>query len=71
MSTKPYLQISGMLFTLVSIAHLVRIVLALPVLIDSYALPMWVSWLGTIVPAFLAYSALRLLARASRENDSA
>jgi hypothetical protein len=60
MSNKQYFLISGLLFTLVAIAHLLRVVLGVPVQIDSAAVPMAVSWVGFAVPAALAYWAFRL-----------
>jgi hypothetical protein len=60
MSNKQYFLISGLLFTLVAIAHLLRVVLGVPVQIDSAAVPMAVSWVGFAVPAVLAYWAFRL-----------
>ena len=63
MSTRTYLLVSGALFTIVALAHLWRIVLALPVLIGGYDLPMWASWVATFIPAFLAFSAFRLATR--------
>jgi len=60
MSSQPYFLISGLLFTLVAIAHLLRLVLGMPVQIDGVAVPMAVSWFGFAVPAVLAYWAFRL-----------
>ena len=64
MLARQYLLVSGVVFALVALAHVVRVIYALPVTVDSYSLPMWVSYLGTLVPAFLAFSAFRLAFRA-------
>ena len=60
MSSQPYFLISGLLFTLVAIAHLLRLVFGMPVQVDGVAVPMAVSWFGLVVPAVLAYWAFRL-----------
>ena len=60
MSNQQYLLISGVLFALVSIAHLLRIIFGLSVYVDATVVPMAVSWIGFIVPGALAYWALRL-----------
>lgn len=60
MSIRQYCIVSGALFTVVSAAHLLRLVLALPVQVDEFIVPLQVSWVGTIVPGFLAYQAFRL-----------
>jgi hypothetical protein len=60
MSNQQYFLISGVLFTLVSIAHLLRIVFGMSVQVDATAVPMAVSWVGFALPAVLAYWAFRL-----------
>ncbi len=60
MSSQQYFLISGLLLTLVAIAHLLRLVLGVPVQVDSVAVPMAVSWVGFALPAVLAYWAFRL-----------
>lgn len=60
MSSHSYFLISGLLFTLVAIAHLLRLVLGMPVQVEGVAVPMAVSWVGFVVPAVLAYQAFRL-----------
>lgn len=61
MSNRLYLVVSATLFALVAVAHLIRVVNSIPVLVGEYAVPMFVSVFGVLVPAFLAASAIRLL----------
>ena len=68
MSERQYFLVSGILFTIVGIAHLARVVYEIPVLIGSYELPTWVSVAGVIIPVFLAIAAFRLLR--TTEDDS-
>lgn len=44
------------LFGLVAIAHAMRLLMGWAVTIDSWLVPMWVSVVGTLVPAGLAVS---------------
>ncbi len=60
MNSRPYCVISGILFCLVAIAHLLRVLFGLTVNIDAFAVPMVVSWIGFAVPAALAWWAFRL-----------
>ena len=60
MTHKTYCTVSGVLFSLVALAHLLRIVNGMSIQVDEYAVPMLVSWIGFIVPAALATWALRI-----------
>ena len=60
MGHQKYCAISGVLFALVAIAHLLRILYGLPIQVDDYAVPMLVSWVGLVVPAGLAFWAFRI-----------
>lgn len=60
MAHKEYSIISGILFCLVAIAHLLRVVYDVPIQVDEYAVPMAFSWIGFIVPAILSAWAFRL-----------
>ena len=60
MGYKNYCAVSGVLLSLVAIAHLLRIVYGMSIQVDEYVVPMFVSWVGLIVPAGLAFWALRI-----------
>ena len=60
MSSKSFFLIAGAIFAIVALAHLLRIVMAVPVTIGSWAVPIWVSWLGMILAGGLSYFGLRL-----------
>jgi len=60
MGHKEYCAISGVLFALVACAHLLRIVGGMSVQVDDYAVPMFASWIGFVVPGVLAVWAFRL-----------
>ena len=55
MSRKSYLLITAIVFSIVGVVHLLRIVRGWEIAIGGWTVPMWVSWLGLIVSAVLAY----------------
>ena len=63
MPFRVYLIVSGGIFALVALLHLVRVVKQLDLQIGDWAAPAWVSWIGTVVPAALSFSAFRLAKR--------
>ncbi len=60
MGHREYCVVSGVLFVLVALAHLLRIAYGMSVQVDDYLVPMWVSWCGFIVPGALAVWAFRI-----------
>jgi len=60
MAYRQYCVLSGVLFALVALAHLLRIVNNVPILVDEYTVPMAFSWFGLVVPGALALWAFRL-----------
>ncbi|MGB3563779.1 MAG: hypothetical protein WBH75_03605 [Thermoanaerobaculia bacterium] len=63
MSSRAYLVISGTIFGFVAILHLLRVVNSWAVVVGPWSAPMWISWLGTLVPVVLCVWALRLASR--------
>lgn len=55
MGSKEYCIVSGILFSLVAFAHLLRIVFGMAVQVDEFDVPMLVSWVGFVLPAGLAF----------------
>ena len=68
MSSRAYLVVSGTIFGLVAVAHLVRAVYQMPVHVGDWAFPMWASWGGFVVAGALCAWALRLLRRLPASN---
>ncbi len=60
MNTKNYLAISGTVFALVSLLHLLRIVNQSSMVIAGWSLDMPVSWFGFAATGALAFWAFRL-----------
>jgi hypothetical protein len=63
MDQKTFSVVAGAIFALVALVHLSRIYMGWPVVIGSWTLPMWVSWIGLVVAGGLSYFGLRLAAR--------
>jgi hypothetical protein len=61
MNARAYFAVSGVLFFVVSIAHLVRAAAAWPISIDGWILPLYLSWIAAAVAGSLALAAFRLL----------
>lgn len=59
MTRKKYCVVSGVLFSLVALAHVLRLVYGVTVQVDEFVVPMFVSWVGFIVPAALSVWAFR------------
>jgi hypothetical protein len=62
-SQRLYLRISGTVFGMVAILHLLRLLLGWQVVIGGYGFPMWFSWIGAFLAGFLAYEGFRLSKR--------
>jgi hypothetical protein len=58
---RAYLQISGTLFGLIALAHLLRLFRHWPVELAGNILPLWASWVGLALAGGLSIWALRLL----------
>jgi hypothetical protein len=66
MSRPAFNLVAALVFGAVALAHAVRIARGLPVLIGEMPVPMWVSWVGFIVPAALCVWGLRAYPQARR-----
>jgi hypothetical protein len=63
MNSRTYLAVSGTVFGLVALLHLLRVVNGWPVEVGPWSAPMEVSYFGTIFPVILCVWAFRLAAR--------
>ncbi len=60
MAQRGYCLASGILFSMVALAHLLRIMYGLSIQVEDVVVPMLASWIGLIVPAALAIWAFRI-----------
>lgn len=51
---------AGVVFSLVALLHALRLLKSWPVTIGPWRAPLWISWLGLALAAFLAYTAFML-----------
>lgn len=65
MTEKLYLIISGVIFALVGLLHLLRILLQWPLLVGAWTVPLALSAIAVVVAAVLTFWAFRL----SRAED--
>lgn len=63
---RTYLLVAGTVFGVVAAAHLLRVFVGVDVAIAGWAVPLWLSWVGTAVTAYLSYASLRLAFRMRR-----
>ena len=63
MTEKTFATIAAVIFALVAVLHLLRLVMGWSIVIDSWTVPMWVSWVGLVVAGGLSYYGGRLAMR--------
>ncbi|MDE3016257.1 MAG: hypothetical protein KGI29_04965 [Pseudomonadota bacterium] len=59
MTQKAYSLIVGIIFTIVALVHVWRLAAGWDIIIDGWLVPMWVSWIGLIVPGILGFFGFR------------
>jgi len=60
MSQKSYYTITGAVFLIIAILHLLRIVNGWPADIGGFIVPMWLSWIAVLLAGYLAYHGLKI-----------
>jgi hypothetical protein len=60
---RTYVLVSAIIFTAIMALQVARLVLAWPVTVAGYAVPLWASAVAAVVAGILAVSAVRLLMR--------
>ena len=60
---RTYVLVSALVFTAIMALQVVRLLLAWPVTVAGYAVPLWASAVAAVVAGALAVSAMRLLMR--------
>ncbi len=61
-----YLQISGTIFGLIALLHIVRLLLHWPAQVGDWTVPFWVSWIAALAPGALSFWAFRLVRQTHR-----
>lgn len=60
MSTKLYSLVTGVIFALVALGHLLRLLMEPTIAIGSWQFPVWMSVVALIVTGFLSYEGFRV-----------
>jgi hypothetical protein len=63
MSDHAYSLIAGIVFLLIAIAHLLRIVLGMTVVVQGVSIPLWASAIAFVVTGFLSYEGFHFARR--------
>jgi hypothetical protein len=63
MSQKTFDLLAGAMFAVAALLHLLRLYFGWSAVLDDWTVPMWVSWLGLVITAGLAYFGISLAAR--------
>ncbi len=59
---RAYILITGVIFAIVALVHLLRLLLDWPAQVGGLAVPSWVSWIAFLVAGALAIWAFSLVA---------
>jgi hypothetical protein len=59
MSQKTFSLITATVFSLIALLHAVRLLRGWQVTIEGAVVPIWISWIGLAIAAFLAYEGFR------------
>jgi hypothetical protein len=57
------LKLAGAVFLVVALLHLIRIAFGWNLIIAEAEIPLWVSWLGVVVPGYLSYASFHFALR--------
>lgn len=62
-SERNLLRIAGLVFLIVSLLHLTRIAFGWELIIGTAVVPLWLSWVAVLLPAYLSYSSFHFAHR--------
>ena len=57
--SRPFTWIAATIFALIALIHIYRVVTGFQIIIGSHTIPMWVSYVGIVVPALLSWMLCR------------
>jgi hypothetical protein len=52
--TKPFTLIAALIFACMALLHVYRLITHFQVVLGSHSIPMWVSYLGVVIPGLFA-----------------
>jgi hypothetical protein len=60
MTQRTFSLLTAALFLVIALLHAVRLLRGWHVTIEGAVIPMWISWIGLAITAYLAYQGFRL-----------
>ena len=60
MTQRAFCLVNAVLFSLIALIHGIRLLRGWQVMIDNTVVPIWISWIGLAMAAYLAYEGFRL-----------
>ncbi len=60
MTHRTFSLVAAVLFSLVALLHAFRLLRGWQVTIEGAVVPVWISWIGLAIAAYLAYEGFRL-----------
>ena len=55
MGRRPFTMVAAIIFTVIAVAHAYRLMTHFQIVVGSHVIAEWVSYVGVLVPALLAY----------------
>ena len=63
MNLKNFALLAAVIFLIVALAHLLRVFMAWPIVIDNWTVPIWLSWIAPVIAGKLSYFGFSLVSR--------
>lgn len=57
---KMYIKLTGFIFSVVAVLHLLRLIFRWDVILGDWEVPIWISFVGVLGGGFLAYMGFKL-----------
>jgi hypothetical protein len=61
MTQRTFSLVTAMLFLLIAVLHAVRLLRGWQITIEGAVVPLWASWIGLAITAYLAWQGFRLV----------
>lgn len=59
MTHKTYLTLTGAIFLLIAVLHLLRAIYGWDAAIGGWVVPLWLSWVALVVAGYLGYQGIK------------
>ena len=66
MTQRTFSLVTAVLFSLVALLHAVRLLRGWQVTVEGAVMPIWISWIGLAIAAYLAYQGFLLSKTATK-----